>query len=577
MDNAPSTDYDGVGIFNATDSDISDPGTMSSTEPREKSVVSNVSQGQANGTVNTAPPAGESYRQYESDKEAPLADKNLFFRSVSMAASDIALSIDGEAYIEEIKKQVLDNGYKVSRLSNPGSFVIYHDKEDLAVPLVFQETLPHPNRPFKPYTSSIVNVVNDAENLFNKTKSIVDPLMITPYDYPKAKSMATSIMFLISTTMNSAATMQALAGCRYRVVTDQSRALSNLKQMIPNGILPHTQYAVSVEVADPASARKSFREEEIDFVPLFTVGGYTEFIKDARTYGSRNQTFTPLVNISACGIRYTSVALLPLIIRVAYNTFLGTDMWLSPFKHFNENEYNLGALALNDQGKPCFLRDSREFYEFVDIALNKPVLCVEVTGATMNYPALSLVRDTGTVSFLKTQLAKLASQDYGDAISKIPSNLVETRVGYYTGVTRYDGQPIDTRAIDYFKICRGNAADKMLLDQFLMYTRVSEDRIQAISNAGFGSIVDGREGVQSLYTTNKFVLSGDAVQSFLHYTNFLNFPDMPYAERGNVFNTDMLRKTGNFLNEKCYNTGNYSSGGMFGSSSVFGNFGTRGF
>lgn len=542
-------------------------GYSSTNEPRDYS--SNVGQGMAGGSRYSQQPVQENNCRQQSSRASDV-DTNIFFDSVATASSDTTLSIEGEKYIDEIDRILKPEGFTIKRLPNPGSFIITSENNTLAVPLIFQETLPHPNQPLKPYTGYIKKIQEDTMRQYRDKKQVIDPLMITPYDYPKAKSMSQSIMFMLRTTLDESANMNALQNCRYRIVTDQSRALSNLRQMNPNGVLPYTQYAVSVEVAKPSREIGFQRDDDSDWVPLFTVGGYTEFIKNRRDYATRGQTFTPLVNISSCAIRYTSIALLPLVIRVAYNSFITSGLWLSPFKHFNEGDYNLGQLAIDENGRPCFLSDSRQFYEFLDEAIIKPVLCLEITGGTFNYPALSLLTSQDGVEYLKRYLTSIASSKNKDYINNIPSPMIEGFIGYFTGVTRYDSQPVDTRTIDYFKICRGNVTNPALLNQFLRYTSVPEERLQAISDAGFSSIIDGREGVQSLYTTAKYVLRGDAVKTFMEITSFLNFPETPYTDRGNVFSTEMLRSVGDFLDKECYNVGRYGGNSYFGARPVFG-------
>lgn len=574
MESAPNT---GITIDNVTDETENINIGNTRTESREFS--SNVDQGCVTGRVISD--GGINYRSsYRGDRSAPSADSRLFFAGVSAASADTALSIDGENYINELRKGLKDNGFRVERFEgNPGCFIVSHPDFCVIFPIIFQETLPRPNGTFKPYTEAMARIFNGIQEEHKDGTDIISPVLITPNDYPRVKSMATSIEFAIRTTLSPEATINALRSCRFRVVTDQNRTQSNLRHMYPGGVIPYHQYAVSVEVADPSVSgydRRYYRDEEVEFIPLFTLGGYTEFLKNDRSFGYggsfRGQTFTPLINVSVCAIRYMSIALLPLAIRVAYNTFLGTDMWLSPFRHFNNSGYNLGNLALDENGKPCVLNDSREFDEFVDVALTKPILCLEITGGLPGYPAFSMMTYTGGTEKLKKQLAAAAGVS-NDSLKDFPASLIAGYLDYASGVTNFDGQVVDTRTIDYFKICKtSNAMVPGKLDRFLHYSSNIEDRIDAIADSGFNNSIDGRSGVQSLYTTQKFVLAPDAVRAFLEYTKSLSFPDMPYMERGNVFSSDFLRNTGDALDKKCFGFGYNSGSGLFRRTPTFGGF-----
>lgn len=569
MSQAPHVN-DGVFISDATEQYNADPGSTT-TESREASLGFNV--GEAQATIQSGKPVSEN--SHSRAKTSPDVDASLFFTGVVRASEDVSLSVEGEEYLNQVKKIIndVDNKFRVTRLNNTGSYIVTHDNNNLAVPFVFQETLSRPNRPFYPYSESLKRVLENAVAFVEGKKDVVTPIMITPQDYPKAKAMALSIVFMIKDTFNNAATVNALERCKFRIITDQARAINNLKQVYPNGVIPYTQYAISVEIAKNDNRNSCFnREEDENWVPLFTIGGYTEFIKNRSHYGEPI-TFTPLVNISSVAIRYTSIALLPTIIRVAYDSFIRNKMYLAPFRHFDNNEYNLGNLALSEDPNTSLIKNSQEFDEFVHRILYNPVLCVEFTQGEFVYPGLSLIIDPDRVMVLKQILTNSFTNEYANAISGIPNNMIASGIGYYTGYAKYDGNIVDTRNIDYFKICRGNVNNRGLLDAFLGYSSRPEDRIKAIVDAGFDSIIDGQDCVQSLYTTVKYILDGQSVQAFLNLTRGLSFFGMEYNNTTNVFSTESLRNIGNFLNDNISYTGNMSSGnGFYGSQPLFGNF-----
>ena len=570
MSQAPDAGMN-VSINDITEQYASDPG-QSTTEPREVSAGLNTDDVRA--TIQSGSTVEEN--KGRRNKTSPSVDSSIFFTGVLRASEDVALSVEGEEYFNVLKKIMTDydNKYHINRLNNTGSFIITHEDSTLAVPFVFQETLSRPNRPFYPYTDSLSRVLNNALVYVNKTKDVAAPLMITPQDYSKAKSMARSIMCMVTDTFNPAATMDALQNCKYRIITDQARAMNNLRNICPNGVVPYVQYAVSVEVAENNNRGNCFnRDEDENWVPLFTIGGYTEFNKNRNNYGG-GVKFTPLVNISCVAIRYTSISLLPTVIRIAYDTFIRNRMYLAPFRHFDDkNEYNLGYLVLSEDPNLSLIKNSQEFEDFVHHALDNPVLCVEFTQGEFIYPGLSLITDATRVGILKEMLSNMFSPQYADAINKIPGNIAATGISYYTGYSKYDSKIVDTRAIDYFKICRGNANNRALLDAFLGYSNRPEDRIKAIVDAGFDSIIDGEDCVQSLYTTVKCILDGPAVQSFLNLTSGLTFFGMEYNNTANVFSSESLRNIGNYLNDNITYAGNMTnSNGFYGPQPLLGNF-----
>lgn len=565
-------------VTDSTDQGVNDPG-QSFTEPREASA--NINSGGAQGTVNYVPPVNNTTQSNNKGFNcAPNADDaTLFYNYVRAASADTILSQEGEAYYESLKKYLSERNIRIDRLPNTNGFLVQEPSIPFGIPLAFQETLPRATRPFYPYTDALNNILEDARIFVQDKINILDPILITNTDYNKSKDMSQSIEWFLKSTFSDVATMNALSNCTFRIIVDQDRVKQNLINMTPSGILPYVQYGVSIEVLNKIN---NFTNEG-DWVPLFTIGAYTEFIRDdERTYGERRIKFSPIINISACAIRFTSVVLAPIVLQMAYRVFLMNNMWIQPFKHFdpsNDHEANLGQLILDDHTRPSFLNNSMEFEDFLYTCINAPALAIEITDGHLNYPGLALLTTPSNVNFLKNRLADAVASNQSEInlINSIDDNMIKNSVSYYTGITNYEGSVVDTRTIDYFKICRGNAADKRLLDQFLMYTSYPEDRIQAISDAGFGSFsgLGSNTGVQSLYTTAKYILDPKALEKFVSLTSKLHILNAPMVDRGNILSGSLLAEVGNQLrNDFRMNNTVYSSNNSFVGRTLFnqGNF-----
>lgn len=519
-------------------------GSATKTEARAASAVGD------DGIRYSAPSVGETNGETKRSSDGGKApDAEIFFSELLSAGSDTVLSQDGEDYLTQLRKLLGEDGFNVTRLSGTGAYLIDNPKLAHAVAVYFSECTPKSNRPFAPYTKFIPKIQNEIDNRQPGVR-LMDTILITPNDYPRVKQMSSMLGNLLKYTFTGTATLKNMQKFTYRLTTDQTRAMAHLKQTCPHGVLPNTQYAVSMEIAKLPDSRNDryYRDDDdrlLEYMPLFTVGGSTEFYYDDDRRANR-PPFIPIVSITTCAIQYTALQFLPMVIAAAYLGFIDSELYLEPFKNFGDVGPNLGEL-IRVNNKATRLRSVGEYRDALPAMLDRPLLAVEATEGRLEYPGLYLLSSEDGMSMLKEQL--LTNFDDSPLIDEIPTSMVAAFTEFYTGTVNVNGELRDSRSVDYFSVCEHQTDDR-LLSRFLGYSSRPEDRMQLLQDCGYNTTMsNGREGLTSLYSTYKFILNGQSVSKFLSVAYNLDMLVTNSDNRNSVFNPDKLRGIGTSLHD----------------------------
>jgi len=519
------------------------------TEPRE--VSNNIDQGQLTGNVQQSAPEVNAQNQQKQQNVQQAPDTSYLFMSELQAAdADVTLSPEGEKYLTDLKKALNDEGFEVTRLVDTGMHLVYSKAgSNIGIGLFFSECAPRQNRMFMPITKSLSRYYADVSK-HAKNVNCIDIIMITPQDYICVKQMASRLVSSIRFLMTDSASIANMSKFQFRLVTNQNATMSRIKQLSPHGVLPYMQYAVSLEVATEDRNTQTFNgfrhQDEIDWRPVFTLGGYTEFIYD-RDARSDYPPFIPVVTISECAIRYSPITMLPMIIYAAYDGFIRSGLYLDPFKNVGERGANIGELVMHNNVS-CRINDSYEMDTFINKYVGKPLLAVDITEGRINYHGFNLMCHQDSTKFLSDCIIRSTGGNI-NAANNFPESFVKGRSEMYTGVVNLNGDLVDTRSIDYFTVVNSKN-DEQLVRRFLNYNSRPEDRMQAIYDAGYGASVGSNSGLTSYYSTYKYLLDEKAMAAFFNIASQLNLIMAGSANYTPAFNFSMLRKSA----EALYNT-----------------------
>jgi len=541
-----------IGVILEEDQTVNFNSTVNSggsIEPREAS--NNVSQGLASGTVvnEEAPTVNVQNENQNRRRNAP--EINTFMNELQAADADTTLSPEGEKYLNDLKKALHDEGFEVMRLVETGMHLIYSKNSSgkhIGIGIFFSECAPRQNKMFMPLTKSLNRYFSDVTKNAPHIPCI-DIIMITPYDYPCVKQMASKLVNSIRFSMTDSASLSNMSKFQFRLVTNQNSTLSRIKQLSPHGVLPYMQYAISLEVAkeDQNSLRNNmFRsQEDIEWQSVFTLGGYTEFLYD-RGARSDHPPFIPIVTISECAIRYSPVTMLPMIIYAAYDGFIRSGMYLEPFRNMGDRGANIGELVMQNN-MSCRINDPAEMEAFINKYVDKPMLAIDLTEGRMNYHGFNMMCNAENNEFLTNLIANSVHPDERNRVlASIPRNMVSERAEMYTGVVNLNGDIVDTRSIDYFSVVNSKNDDQ-LINRFLELNMRPDSRMQAIYDAGYGASVGSNAGLTSYYSTYKNIIDVVAMQEFFNIAGGLNLIMAGSANYNPALNFSSLRNSAKML------------------------------
>ncbi len=172
-------------------------------------------------------------------------------------------------------------------------------------------------------------------------------------------------------------------------------------------------------------------------MPLATIAGYTEFIKD-REYESK---YLPVVHISEISSAILDKALIPFFLKLAMKKFINDGMWLdncSWMRSQIRGQVDFGALFPDDNGNPLVIDRPGIFDKAVASSFDNVQLVIDVTDGRATIPGLvmnfSSVTDDDT---LKAQTNFTWLQQSGVICQ------------FYRGYCHQYGKLCDTANIDF--------------------------------------------------------------------------------------------------------------------------------
>lgn len=512
---------------------------------------SNQATGFQDGTVNSNDPIDDA-TQGESSRSTQAVSAS-FRRQLLDAQSRDKLSSLGEEYLEKFSAQLEKDGLHLTPVAINGAYIARDDRYGIMI--VFEEASHRSTaNEFTPQANIIGRIMNDnvvRDQIKGMDVEVLTGILITPEDYgtkddTKYALAANRIRNYVNLSLGAEVSIEELERYQFRIITNPSVVEQNLIKYSPHGVAPYFMYGACVEVCmderikEGRRSRRDYNEDDYEWLPLFTIGAMTEFER----YDEDDLPNRPIVTITAYEGSFLSVKLLPFVIAVASEIFIYQELWLEPFRNFGPEGYNLGELYVDDTtGRPSRLENRRDMKEFMKNYVGRPVLCVDVQNGRFTFPGFEILANAD-ITRLQEELDCLN----GDQRLTV-DDPVKTQIEYYTGFVVDDGQLRDSRSIHYFRLISDHS-DPELLDRFRNYFDNPEDRIKAISEAGFNNYQGRTKLLTTVYPTTKYLLDADAILRMTDMTSVLNILRNTTRDNNPAFTSDLLNQQATILRER---------------------------
>lgn len=490
---------------------------------------------------------------YDRDRRTQSAPNSGRLRRMVLAnRTPKELGADGSEYLQVLKSSLeKDENYPLSLmpLGVDGLHLAHDGSNGYFVMFNELQRSPDVNNEFVPACSHLDRLTNDpivTEQLRKSNISPMGAMLVHQTDYTDnnndkvlartiGRLTASNLRNIVSSGIGADLTMEDLAYYPLRIIVNQEEVRERLAANYPGGVLPYYQVGFVIDICTDERARadrqnNNYREDQYNWEFLAMVGVTTEFmdnLENAR-YDRDEKRYQPICSITACTSIMTTIKMHPLLLAITQEVMIRQQYWHLPFRNPSpdvNSGINIGSLEIDENGVPKQLKDQNSFQRFLDEYVNDPVLAVDVRYGAINHPALEVLCERDS-NLLLDELSEM------DPDNILDHSLLRDEVlfasTFYTGLVHDnsgDGQMVDTRAIDYFRVVYG-VKDEMLLNRFRGYYENPEDRIRAIAEAGWrtpiGSNRNAKRAMESLYSTTKYVLNSDAIVEMSKMRGLLN-------------------------------------------------------
>ena len=460
--------------------------------------------------------------------QAPrMPDGTSFLEDVLRAKANKSLSVEGEKFIDTVKKALAEKNITLEVLPRTNCYMFRRD--NVAIGLMFEEHMV-PQRDLTPRTRYLQEAYREIDEKYNKIVIPANVILVCPIDYDNTKKWIEYIDRAIMFGLNGSASFdvnQITNGNIFRVVTAKHAV-----------VLPYYQYGVVLEVfKDTHRKPNQFGndprfQDDTNWEPILVVPMYTTFVaKDAYRFDTLK--FIPQVHISEPLCLFPNIKMLPLIQSLAVQYAIVGNMWKDYFNQYDSKSPNIGALWFEDDGTPSFVKDVREREQFIYMHCASPVLVMDVQNGRATIPGLSLLSiDTQQKTFLEQFAEFFQSPNFRDFNRVVAAPYIE-----YTGTVSIGGDLIDSREFEYFKILPACNNQRDILEKFITVNYTPDAKLQALANMNYS--------VQSLYDTAICVLDPEVVLEITNAfgsranivnqgtgsTNYIDFSPIDYASR----------------------------------------------
>lgn len=400
------------------------------------------------------------------------------------------LSADGTEFLRVLTESLDALGIKHEVLPRTNCHLFHNDT--VAVGIIFEEHLTV-QRNMEPLTRYTNQAYKEADERFSQY-STINVVLCSSTDYGRVEKWVNYIkqclIYGLSGSLSFDIDNIAKSGL-FRVVTNKHVVDSVVNDMSVHGVLPYYQYGLVLEMYEEKEAprdRYDMRvQNDTNWTPILCVPAYTTFLTK-NEFGGGDMKFVPQIHISEplCVLPHTKM--LPLVMSLAVQHFLSNGMWKDYFNQYDAKSPNIAQLWIDEAtGEPGFVNNVREREQFINMRCETPTIVLDITSGRATIPGLNIL---STGEWQKWFLGQFAEFFKDSRFNDFP-HVINTPYFEYTGVVKYEGQSIDSRSFDYFKILNACSGQRDILDKFTSLPYQQDVKLNALAAMNFS--------VQSLY------------------------------------------------------------------------------
>lgn len=433
------------------------------------------------------------------------------------------LSTEATTYLDTIKKLTSESGLKFSiQRGDKFEMVLVSNADQEAICLVFYET--YTGSAYEPpclRRPEILQIARDAG-----TPGVTLSVVVTPDMYTRPQQMA---MYLANCLISSKSPeLQQLHANMFtsqnRLVIDgrMEEAMQFIRTYSPHTVPARADVAFTVKVTMPSDRDKvigmrNFQQNEIMEEPVMAVTGYTEHIRvpaqarPGQPAPTAEFQILPIVIITDVVSIWPVRNILSIPIAVGADDYIHRRRWLSPYG-FSDAEPNLGNVVSDEKGNPWFVRDQKGLIDLLNTFYMSPFFGFSIEDGRARIPGLESIGDPSGIHQFLESISTFTGSSFADV-----RQTTATAWPIYTGVCRMEGQMVDTRKIDYFRLTQMKA-DRQLTQNFLMAYTDPNRRIQDIVS------VLNPPDLKVLYNGNIVIFDGGFINRVLLAMNNSRLP-----------------------------------------------------
>lgn len=397
---------------------------------------------------------------------------------MALLPSSSQLTKDGEAYLNHIVEKV-QTGREVQVIpvagTNYEARVIVCGQFHVA--FIFDETYTS-GVPSLPTATMWDNIVKQLADKGVQAKSLIC-FVVSKDDYVKVDTMATTIASIFASADTPAFRDISIAqfnSPNFHVTDDLSMVKSVIEKLNPQVVAPRCDcgvmlYSTTKETNVFQTGQNGHQEAGIE--PLLAVSAYTEFVRpiDQFTMAAPDK-FVPVVTISGIWSKLPTLPMAILGICLAAHVLVRGGGWLKPFSNYGKGERNIGNLLKDPAtGKIVHCNDQNDRNMALGKYTSNPLLAIDVQLGAMAIPGLrDLFGDQAALCKAIDNFSGGAGASTAAAQAfNAGGNIIQFQTIRFDGdvcIGAKNGQPVDTREIDYLGLV-ANGAQPDNVRQFL--------------------------------------------------------------------------------------------------------------
>lgn len=491
-------------------------------------VKSSTTSNQSSTTTGSADPVAQ--------KSKPQMGGSSLFSILSQQMKNSVMSPEAEAHLEELKKQLGTAGINVQISRIPfDSFecaVVANPVTRTGIALLYSEN----------QTSSVIrNLVEVKTEISKKMPDVrvVQPIVVPPIDFPKVRNLAKCIQSVIGFNREDLHTN--LLKLTY---TDDSRKdkiqfvitnkLSQVEDVMAR-FSPHTvparcDYGLAIYVTSSNDFYYS-NKTEINYnklTPIMSISAYNKFM-----ISPNPAKYLPIITISEIASAIPDPGMLLLGLQLAIDRFLLGGDYMLPYRSYEKDRPNLGALTMDD-GKPGFIVNDDE-KRMITTTMFEDVWCSidHVTGRFM-IPGMERF-DPAFGAEVQATARQFVADFLGIDTPNVP-NIVkhsfESKIGYVGAPGSVVAEMMDSRKVDFINC----AAPRLLSFNSLAFMLAP-----VINQKMMDEFLSSHYKYSELFLCKNMILDPEAHKFIRGYMADLNvFSDVENRE---TINIDQLTKT----------------------------------